>query len=207
MCREGIHQPLPYQFYNRPTVEVAKGLLGKYLIRDLGNELLIGRIVETEAYLGIDDAAAHSSIGRTKRTEILFGEPGRGYIYQLRGHHLLNAVTEGIGIPTCVLIRAAEPIQGIETMRQFRGFKITVDTQLMNGPGKLCKALQINMSHYGIDLTSTNSPLYLAEGGIYDFQIETSTRIGITKATDKPWRFMVKGNPFVSYARYQSGKK
>jgi DNA-3-methyladenine glycosylase len=131
---EDIGHPLPRGFFNRPTVEVAKDLLGRLLVRKLPDgQILIGRIVETEAYLGFDDGAAHAVAGRTKRTEVLFGEPGFAYIFRLRGHHCLNAVTEEIDNPACVLIRALEPLVGMEFMRQLRGHKITRAIELTNG--------------------------------------------------------------------------
>jgi DNA-3-methyladenine glycosylase len=193
-----MNQPLPSRFYNRPTVLVAQELLGKFLVRHIDDEVLIGKIVETEAYLGVDDPAAHSFIGRTKRTRILFEEAGRAYVFQLRAYYLLNVVTEAVDTPTCVLLRALEPIQGAESIRQTLGSPSLKETQLMNGPGKLCRALQINMSHYGTDFTSIDSPFYITEGENGNFQIEATTRIGISKAADKPYRFTIKGNRFTS---------
>lgn len=195
---ENTNQPLSYDFFNRPTLEVARDLLGKLLVRQIGEQVLIGKIVESEAYLGSYDPAAHAAVGRTKRTEILFGEPGRAYIFQLRGHHCVNATTEEAGNPACVLIRALEPLLGREYMWQLRGSKITKETNLTNGPGRLCQAFEINMSHYGVDLTTLNSPLYIAWGNSDHFEIEVTSRIGITKAADKPFRFTIKNNPFVS---------
>lgn len=176
-------------------------MLGNLLIRQIRGELLVGKIVETEAYLASDDAAAHNAAGRTKRNHILFGEPGRSYVYQLRHHHLLNVVTEGEYRPSCVLLRAAEPMRGVEYMRLLRGPHISADTQLMSGPGKLCKAMEIDLALYGIDLTSATSPLTIAQGEGRDFQIEVTTRIGITKAVDKPLRFLIKDNAFVSHPK------
>src|SRR5215217_2119728 len=109
-----MNPPLPAGFYNRTPVVVARELLGKILVRQIDDEVLTGRIVETEAYLGSADAAAHSSIGRTKRTRVLFERAGLAYVYQLRAYYLLNIVTEEVGVPTCVLLRALEPLQGIE---------------------------------------------------------------------------------------------
>jgi DNA-3-methyladenine glycosylase len=194
----GTNQPLSPLFYNRSPIEVAKGLLGNLLIRQIGSDYLIGKIVETEAYLASGDPAAHNAAGKTKRTEILFGEPGRSYVYQLRHHYLLNVVTEGIDTPSCVLLRALEPLQGLEYIRLARGAKIFADTQLMNGPAKLCQAFAINLAQNGMALTSTTSPLYIAQGENDDFQIETTTRIGITKAVDELLRFIIQENPFVS---------
>ena len=198
MILENTNQLLSYEFFNRPTLEVARDLLGKLLVKQIGEQVLIGKIVETEAYLGSHDPAAHAAAGRTKRTEILFGEPGRAYIFQLRGHHCMNVTAEETGNPACVLIRALEPLLGKEYMWQLRGSKITKETNLTNGPGKLCQAFEINMSHYGVDLTALNSPLYIAERDSDHFEIEVTARIGITKAADKLFRFIVKNSYFVS---------
>jgi len=191
-----MNQPLPTGFYNRPTPLVAQELLDKILVRRFDCEIVKGKIVETEAYLGKGDAAAHGAFGRTKRTRVLFEEPGHAYIYQLHRYHLLNVVTEEAGIPSGVLFRALEPIQGIEIIRQILGAHSLKDTQLMNGPGKICRALQINTSHYGADFTSVDSPFYIIEGLKEDFEIETSTRIGITKSMEMPYRFTIKGSPY-----------
>ena len=189
---------LPRDFYTRPTVQVARDLLGKLLVRRIGETLIASKVVETEAYLGVADAAAHSSRGMTARTRILFGPPGYAYVYQLRAYHLLNVVTEPPDTPTCVLFRALEPIHGIEAVRANLSLSSHKETELMNGPGKLCRALHINLSHYGADLTSTTSPLFTAEGSNAPIEIETSTRIGITKAVELPYRFTIKGNRFTS---------
>lgn len=193
--------PLPDDFFARATVEVARDLLGKFLIRRRAAQLIIGRIVESEAYLGSDDPAAHAVAGRTKRTQALFEEPGKAYIFRLHGHYCLNVVTETVGNPSGVLIRALEPIRGIEFMRQQRGESITDDHLLTNGPGKLCQALDISMAHYGVDLTDATSPLYLAQGEPYAFETVATPRIGITKAQDRLWRFVIKNNPFVTRTR------
>jgi len=193
-----MSEPLPTGFYNRHTLVVAQELLGKILVRRIKDEVIKSRIVETEAYLGIGDAAAHGAVGRTKRTRILFEEAGHAYIFQLHGYHLLNVVTEEAGIPSCVLFRALEPLEGIEYIRHVLGTLSIKDTQLMNGPGKLCRALQINMTHYGSDFTSVDSPFYIVEGRNDDFEVETSSRIGITKSLEMPYRFTIKGSPFTS---------
>lgn len=193
-----MSHPLPRHFYERPTTLVAQELLGKILVRQLYGEIVTGKIVETEAYLGVGDAAAHSAIGKTKRTYLLFDEPGRAYVYQLRAYYLLNVVTEEVGMPSCVLLRALEPVHGIEYIRHVSGLYSQKERKLMNGPGKLCRALQINLSHYGIDLTSEKSPFYIAEGSNEPFEIETSARIGITKAVEMPYRYTIKGSRFVS---------
>ncbi len=196
-----LNQPLPRAFYNRATPLVAQALLGMLLVRRIGDDLRVGRIVETEGYLGETDPAAHSAAGRTKRTQILYGEAGRAYVYQLRHHYLLNVVTEEVNQPTCVLFRALEPVQGFDFMDQTgleTGLKAVKPTHLMNGPAKLCRVLQIDLSLYGVDLTAAESPLYIAQGDADGIEIEVSTRIGITKAVDRPLRFTIKGSPYLS---------
>jgi DNA-3-methyladenine glycosylase len=197
-----LREPLPPSFYERPPTLVAPDLLGKILVRQIDGITLAGRIVETEAYLGADDAAAHSARGKTKRNSILFERAGLAYVYQLRAYFLLNVTTETEGIPTCVLFRALEPLDGTESIRQTLGPLARHDAQLMNGPGKLCRALQINLAHYGVDFTSNRSPFYIISGANEsaneNIEIEVSTRIGITKAADLPYRYTVKGSASLS---------
>ena len=171
---------LPRSFYARPTVEVARDLLGKVIRHGAAS----ARIVETEAYLGIDDAAAHSARGPTPRTRVIFGPPGRAYIYLIYGmHYCLNVVAEPEGVAGCVLIRAVEPITGL--------------IHLSNGPGKLTRALGITLEHYGADLT--RGPLTIhAPANDEKVDIAISPRIGINKAADLPLRFFIRGNRFVS---------
>ena len=191
-------EPLPRAFYERDPILVARELLGKVLVRHIEDVRLSGKIVETEAYLGVIDPAAHSSTGKTKRTTILFEGPGLAYVYQLRAYYLLNATTEPEGTPTCVLLRALEPLEGTDFIREHLGPLAREETKLMNGPGKLCRALQINLSHYGVDLCSHASPLYITQGTQEAVEIEASPRIGITKAVEFPYRFTVRGSPYLS---------
>ena len=158
------------------------------------------RIVETEAYLGLDDAAAHSYRGRTPRTEVMFGPPGHAYVYLIYGvYDCLNIVAEPEGSPGCVLIRAAEPLTGIDTMR-FRRPNAARDEDLANGPGKLTLALGITLRHYGADLT--RGPITVSEPAKAEkFEIAVTPRIGITHNADWPLRFLIAGNPCVSRAR------
>jgi DNA-3-methyladenine glycosylase len=171
---------LPRSFYARPTVQVARDLLGKVIRHGAA----AARIVETEAYLGTDDAAAHSARGPTPRTRVIFGPPGRAYVYLIYGmHYCLNVVAEPEGVAGCVLIRAVEPIADI--------------IHPSNGPGKLTRALGITLEHYGADLT--RGPLTIhAPVGDEKFAIATSPRIGINKSADLPLRFFIRGNRFVS---------
>ncbi|QBD77434.1 DNA-3-methyladenine glycosylase [Ktedonosporobacter rubrisoli] len=185
--------------FSRKASTVAQEALGKTLVRVTADGLLVARIVETEAYLGEHDPAAHASFGRTKRTQVLYGEPGHAYVYQLHGHHCLNFVAEPLGSPGCVLIRAVEPLAGIEAMRQLRRKNDLELINLSNGPGKLCQAMAIDMTMYGIDLVAPTSSLQVWEPlEEQEREIEISRRRGITKATDWELRFTLKGNPYVS---------
>jgi DNA-3-methyladenine glycosylase len=185
-------------FFYQATDDVAQQLLGTYVVRKLDKELLIGKIVETEAYLPFHDLAAHAHKGETRRTKILFGEPGYSYVYSIHRSHCLNVVTEGVGIPGCVLVRALEPMAGIDVMHAVR--KTAKFYNLTNGPGKVCQAFQISRALNGVDLTSAASVLTLVRGDAdrSSLSIEVSTRVGISKATHLPLRFSVKGNAFVS---------
>ncbi|MEQ1948546.1 MAG: DNA-3-methyladenine glycosylase [Bryobacteraceae bacterium] len=174
---------LPREFYARPTVDVARGLLGKVLVHGTR----AGRIVETEAYLGTGDPAAHSAAGLTPRTRVIFGPPGHAYVYLSYGiHHCLNIVAEPDGTAGCVLIRALEPV--------------SVLPLAPNGPGKLTRAMGIDLSLYGADLT-TGPLTVLASPDLSPNEIAITARIGITKAADLPLRFFLAGNPSVSGLR------
>ncbi|TSB47078.1 DNA-3-methyladenine glycosylase [Alkalicoccobacillus porphyridii] len=189
---------LPTDFYHQPTLELAKSLLGTYLVHESKEGTVIGRIVETEAYLGIEDAAAHSYLGRrTKRTEVMFGSAGTVYTYVMHTHCLFNIVANERDIPEAVLVRAVEPIEGHELMRSRRGEK-GKGRQVSNGPGKLTKALGITMDFYGWDITKP--PLYITKGETPE-AIEEGVRIGIDNTGEAryyPYRFWIKDNPYVS---------
>ncbi len=177
--------PLPRSFYSRDAVKVARELLGK-IIRH-GNTA--GRIVETEAYLGVGDLAAHSAAGITNRTRVIFGPPGHAYVYLSYGlHSCLNLVCEPEGIAGCVLIRALDPIEGIELMRRRRGIREV--EKLANGPGKLTQAMGITLKDNGVDVT--RGPILVLEDWQQDFEIGISKRIGITKSADLPLRFYIR---------------
>lgn len=189
--------PLPRTFYERDTIRVAKELLGKVLVRRLGPVCLEGIIVETEAYRGRDDAASHAYRGPTKRNQVMFGEPGHAYVYFTYGmHYCLNVTAEPAGQPGAVLIRAAEPIRGIAEMMSRRKKRRVKD--LANGPAKVTQAFAVTKALNGHDLTSGRK-LYIAELSHPEpFNMTTGTRIGIKAGAEKPWRFFVRGNPFVS---------
>ena len=183
---------LSRDFYSRDTVTVARELLGKVLKH--GNTA--GRIVETEAYLGGDDLAAHSARGLTPRTKPIFGPPGHAYVYFIYGmYECLNVVAEPLGTAGCVLIRALEPLEGVDIMRQRRPRARRVE-DLASGPGKLTLAMDITRALNEHDLTSP--PLSVLDDSIAPFDVVTTTRIGIRECADWPLRFYVAGNSFIS---------
>ena len=187
---------LPRSFYARSTVEVARALLGKVVVHGV----TAGIIVETEAYLGGEDLAAHSARGLTERTRVIFGPPGHAYIYLIYGmYECLNLVAERDGRPGCVLIRALEPVAGVALMRARRGTRPKLE-QLANGPGKLTLALGITRALNGADVT--RGPLVVREAACADeIGIEVTPRIGITRSAELPLRFVMAGNRFVSGRR------
>ena len=191
------HLILPKEFYVGPTLEIARKLLGCLLVKKSEDGVTSGYIVETEAYRGPIDRAAHSfNNRRTKRTEIMFHSPGHIYTYVMHTHCLVNVVCEEVDQPEAVLIRALEPVEGMDLMKKRRGMDNLKN--LTNGPGKLTKAMNITMEDYGH--TFYASSLYIAEG-IKPEHISSGPRIGIDnsgEAKDFPWRFWVTGNGFVS---------
>jgi DNA-3-methyladenine glycosylase len=187
---------LPRSFYRRGTVAVARDLLGKVLVHGA----TAGIIVETEAYPGGDDVASHSAVGITNRTRVIFGPPGHAYVYLLYGMHAcMNVVVGPEGTGGCVLIRALEPVAGLEIMRERRMPARGGDRQLASGPGKLARALGITLQEYGADLTRGDLVVRRA-ARLRPFAIAATARIGITKCVDRPLRFLIRGNPFVSRA-------
>ena len=190
-------------FYARDPVTVARALLGKVL----RNGETAGRIVEVEAYLGLEDLAAHASRGVTDRTRVLFGPPGRAYVYLIYGmYECLNLVAERAGEPGCVLIRALEPIEGIDLMFQRRPAARRVE-DLCSGPGKLTLAMGITRKHNGVNVTAPGTLTVREPRTAAAFDIVTTPRIGITQCADWPLRFYISGNPFVSYFKRTSNSK
>ncbi len=189
----GESRILPRRFYERPSAEVARDLLGKVIVHDGA----AGEIVETEAYLGLHDLAAHASHGITGRTRVLFGPPGHAYVYLSYGmHECLNIVAEPDGVPGCVLIRALQPLSGLRIMKQRRpAAKRRED--LASGPGKLTAAMDITRRHYGADVTRGPITIraFKTEAAV---EIVTTTRVGVTQSADWPLRFYIAGNRFVS---------
>lgn len=192
---------LPREFFARYTPYVAREMLGMVLVRVLDTGTRIqGRIVETEAYRGSDDPASHAYRGVTRRTEVMFGEAGHAYIYFSYGfHYCLNVTTEEPGHAGAVLIRAVEPLRGLEEMHARRADKSGKLTNLTNGPGKLTQAMAIDLSLNREDLV-TSKRLYLLKGRT-EPEVVTSPRIGISAAREVEWRYYVSGNPFVSHGR------
>ncbi len=171
---------LPRVYFNRPTLSVARSLIGKYLVRSIDGRMLAGKIVEVEAYVGPQDKACHASKGRTQRTEVLFGPPGVAYVYLIYGmYHCLNVVTEREKFPSAILIRAIE-----------------IDGELIDGPGRLCRALQIDRRLNRVDLT-TGESLWFEDRGILVERgdVGDHPRVGVDYAGEwakKPWRFRLR---------------
>ena len=178
---------LPRSFYQRDAVTVARDLLGKVLVH--GDTA--GIIIETEAYPGGDDLASHSAAGITNRTKVIFGPPGHAYVYLSYGiHACMNIVADAEGSAGCVLIRALEPVSGVETMRGRRQ-AARHDGDLASGPGKLTQALGITLGHYGADLTQGEF-VVREPAEAKRFHIDVTPRIGITKCADRPLRFVIR---------------
>lgn len=184
---------LKRSFYDRPTVEVARDLLGKVLVHGE----TAGRIVETEAYLGGEDLAAHSARGITERTRVIFGPPGHAYVYFIYGmYECLNLICEREGTPGCVLIRALEPVAGLELMRTRRPAARRPE-DLASGPGKLTLAMGITRALNGMDVTRGALVVREPEEARH-IDVVVTPRIGITKCADLPLRFFERGSRFVS---------
>ena len=199
-------KPLPRSFYARPVLTVAREAIGKILVHDTAHGRVAGRIVEAEAYRGPEDRAAHSFGGRrTARTEAMFGPPGLAYVFFVYGMHWhVNLVTTKAELPHAVLIRAVEPLEGLELMAARRGL-LPGDRNLCNGPGKVCQAFDIDKRSYGVDLT--RSALFLSDGE--RGKIARSPRIGVDYAggwAERPWRFFELGNAYVSRAPKRRAK-
>ena len=200
---------LSREFFNRDPVTVGRELLGKLLIRREGGRLLAGRIVEDEAYLGADDPAAHAYVGLTPRNAVLFGPPAHAYVYFIYGnHYCLNVSCMPEGVGEGVLLRAMEPIFGLEAMALSRGLELPEPARtsqlrlLSSGPGRMSEALGITRARdNNKDVTSRRSDLWFADDGYRPERIAATPRIGIKKAVEQPLRFVIAGNPFVSVKR------
>lgn len=193
---------LPLSFYLRDdVVQIARDLLGKVLVTDWGEGRTAGRIVETEAYQGTEDRASHASKGRTERTDVMFGEGGKAYVYLCYGvHHMFNIVTNRQDTPDAVLIRAVEPLEGTDIMLRRTGKK-KLDATLTSGPGRVGKAFGFHTSQCGFLLTGDE--LYIGDDGfrVAEESVGASPRVGVDYAGEHAawhYRFFVKGNPYVS---------
>ena len=186
-------KPISRSFYNRSTLTVARDLIGARLIRILDGRKLVGLITETEAYISQKDLACHAKAGLTPRTAVMFGEPGHAYVYFTYGNHwMLNVVTERAGFPAAVLIRAIQPLEGLEVMLERRNGRNTF------GPGKLCQAMGITKRENGVDLTKRSGGLWIEAGfKVSNSLVTKGPRVGLNNTPEpwlsKPWRFLVKG--------------
>jgi len=193
-----VNDALPREFYDRDVVVVARELLGKQLVRAAREGIALGRIVEVEAYVAQGDPASHAYRGRTRRNAAMFGPPGRAYVYAIHSRYCLNAVTEPPDVPSAVLIRAIEPLAGVELMARRRGMSRPRD--LARGPARLCEALAIDRGLDGWDLTR-GERLWIAEdaeGTPAAGRIASATRVGVSSAADRLLRFYVADSAFVS---------
>jgi len=195
---------LNVDFYARDPRRVARELLGKVVVRRLGRERMAGRIVEVEAYLGTGDAAAHAAAGLTPRNRVLFGPPGRSYVYFIYGnYYCLNVSCLPDGVAGGVLFRALEPLAGLRAMSRNRGLtgELTERSKrlLTTGPGRLCEAMKITRTRDNdLDMTSPGSGIWIGDDGYRAPRIVVTRRVGITKAAEHPLRYIIAGNQFVS---------
>ena len=191
--------PLTKSFYARPTLTVAKELIGKVLVHETRVGIAAGMIVEVEAYIGEDDPACHAAPGPTKRNAPLYGPPGHAYVYLNYGiHNLVNAVTEPEGSPAAVLIRALEPVDGIELMtrRRLRNGRRVEAADLCRGPGNLTQALGITLKQNRSDLST--GPLWIEDRGLAAGPVAWTPRIGIRVGVERPWRCSLAGHASIS---------
>lgn len=195
-------------FFEQSTIEVAESLLGKLLVRSYRGRRLSGIVVEVEAYLSADDAASHSHIGLRNRNAVMFDGPGRLYVYTIHAKHCLNVVTEPKGFGAAVLLRALEPVDGLDVMSEHRGGMKGRD--LTSGPARLCAALAVDLDQNGVDLCSGEEIWFEeapAEVLRLDWDVKRATRIGITRAAELPLRFFAAGNRYVSGPVHHHGRK
>jgi len=193
---------LDYDFYQNDAVTTAKDLLGKIIVREINGQKIMTKIVDTEAYMGAEDKASHAyNNKKTKRTKTMFGKGGLAYIYLIYGmYHCFNVVTAVKDDPHAILIRAVEPVEGLELIKKNRNIKSSNLEDLTNGPGKLSQALKIDKSLHGCDLVKSNK-LYLLDQENNDFKVVAAPRVNIDYAEeykDKLWRFYIRGNKFIS---------
>lgn len=200
------NKQLNRNFFNQPTLSVARDLLGKRLVRvESDGDRTVGLISETEAYIGTDDLGCHASAGRTARNSSMWGSAGHAYVYFIYGMHwMLNFVTEQEGFPAAVLLRAVEPIEGVPRIRTRRSNQ--PEHQLTNGPAKICQAFAIDGSFDGHDLCESSTPLFLESGSaVPNSSVTTTPRVGLYSVEEPwksiPWRFQITRNYFTKEAR------
>jgi DNA-3-methyladenine glycosylase len=194
-----VSRKLPRSFYNRPTLDVARDLLGKIIVCNFPQGRLEARIVEVEAYIGEDDPACHAAPGLTARNRVMYGRPGFSYVYFIYGmYHCFNIVTEREGFPAAVLLRAAEPVGGLEIMKQ-NSPRSRIAT-ILSGPGKFCRAFGLTGKHSGVDLTG--NMIYLRDAPAPECDIVITRRVGIKKGVDLSYRFYLGGSNAVSGPRH-----
>jgi DNA-3-methyladenine glycosylase len=184
-----MSERLPAAFFGRPTIEVARDLVGRTLVHESPEGRVAGRLVEVEAYCGTEDPSSHA-YRRTPRSEVMYGPPGHLYVYFTYGmHHCANLVTEAEGMPGAVLLRAVEPTRGLDLMARRRG---TADPRLLaRGPGRLCQAFGLNLTHNRLDLTE--GPVWVEGTPVINGPVLTTARIGLRPGQDQPWRFAEVG--------------
>lgn len=198
---------LTRNFYGRATLEVCRDCVGKYIVYESPRGRLSSRIVEVEAYISENDPACHAAPGMRSRNQCLWGKPGIAYIYKIYGYYYcLNFVTEREGFPAAVLLRAAEPVEGIDIMRHNTPTKIA-DALLLSGPGRFCRAYGLTLEQNGWDMADRRSMLFLEDHHEAMADVAESPRIGITKAVDWPWRFYDKNSPSVSGPASMRGRR
>ncbi len=200
-----LNSQLPREFYARETLTVARDLLGKCLVRRDAGDRLAGIITEVEAYIGEEDRASHASPGPTARNAPMYGPPGYSYVYLIYGiHHCLNVVTERAGFPAALLIRAVEPVAGLAIIQQRRGPQHPA-TNLTCGPGRVCRALDIDLSLNNRDLCAADALLWIEDATpVSAARIGQSPRIGVRgdqTALEARWRFYIRDSPWISGAR------
>jgi len=188
--------PLPKSFYERDTAQVARELLGKMLVHRSPEGTTSGRIVETEAYYGRNDPASRASRKRTKLNWLMWERGGLAFVYMVHACWLFNVTTEHEGVPGAVLIRALEPLKGLELMKRRRG--VTEERNLASGPGKLTQAVGITYAHHGLDLTIGGNELMITSGSSEPVKIASSHRIGVSADLKRKLRFYINKNPYVS---------
>ena len=196
LTQRAVNTKLPRAFYDRPTLDVARDRLGKVLVHDRRGVVTSGAIVEVEAYIGESDPACHAAPGPTRRNEPLYGRPGHAYVYLNYGiHSLVNIVTEAHGSPAAILVRALDPIDGIEAMRRRRG-RVAGVHDLCRGPGNLTVAMGITLADNRLDLLGDR--LFVEERGLTVGRVAWGPRIGIRVGMDRRWRAFIRDHPAVS---------